>query len=246
MNIDNQQKKCLAKNGNSIYTVSFADEAYAYLDRKGYTAEEKMQAIGISFQVWRAFYFIVRNLAGSSASMRKLRESLWNNVFTHNMEFYTEHLWQRMEDFSTIITGETGTGKGTAAMAIGRSGYIPFDEKKKCFKENFARSFVTLNLSQFPETLIEVRIVWSPEGSFYRRSGRPSGYIPMILSSSRQRTIALARFIICCLAVDQLLLSAAYVASRLNLTPSAVSKLTSRGCLETETRVIDKELPAVK
>jgi hypothetical protein len=142
-------------SGDHPVAIPFADEALAYLDRKGYTADEKLQAIGLTFQVWRAFYFIVRNLAGRSASMRKLREHLWNNVFTHSMEFYTQHLWQRMEDFSTIITGETGTGKGTAAMAIGRSGYIPFDKEKNCFKENFAQSFVTLNLSQFPETLIE-------------------------------------------------------------------------------------------
>jgi DNA-binding NtrC family response regulator len=153
-------------SGDHPVTVSFSDEACAYLDRKGYTAEEKLRAIGLTFQVWRAFYFIARNLVGRSAGMRKLRESLWNNVFTHSMEFYTQHLWQRMEDFSTIITGETGTGKGTAAMAIGRSGYIPFDEKKKCFKENFARSFVTLNLSQFPETLIESELFGHQKGAF--------------------------------------------------------------------------------
>ena len=153
-------------SGNHPVTVAFSEEAFAYLDRKGYTAKENLQAIGLTFQVWRAFYFIVRNLVGRSASMRKLRESLWNNVFTNRMELYTQYLWQRMEDFSTIITGETGTGKGTAAMAIGRSGYIPFDEKQNCFKENFARSFVTLNLSQFPETLIESELFGHQKGAF--------------------------------------------------------------------------------
>ena len=70
--------------------------------------------------------------------------------------------------------------------------------------------------------------------------------VDLILSSSRQRTVALARSIICCLAVDQLMLSGTLVASQLNLTPSAVSKLVSRGRLETETREIAKELPEVK
>ena len=154
------------KSGDHPVTVTFSDEAFGYLERKGYTAEEKLRAFGFTFQVWRAFYFILRNLAGRSASMKKLRRSLWNNVFTYSMEFYSQYLWQRMEDFSTIITGETGTGKGTAAMAIGRSGYIPFDEKKKCFKENFARSFVTLNLSQFPETLIESELFGHKKGAF--------------------------------------------------------------------------------
>ena len=153
-------------SGDHPVAVPFSDEAFAYLDRKGYTADEKLRVIGLTFQVWRAFYFIVRNLVGRSPGMRKLRENLWNNVFTYSMEFYTQHLWQRMEDFSTIITGETGTGKGTAAMAIGRSGYIPFDKEKKCFKENFARSFVTLNLSQFPETLIESELFGHQKGAF--------------------------------------------------------------------------------
>jgi hypothetical protein len=61
-----------------------------------------------------------------------------------------------------------------------------------------------------------------------------------------QRTVALARSIICCVAVDQLMLSGTFVANRLNLTPSAVSKLVSRGRLETKTREITKELPEVK
>jgi predicted transcriptional regulator len=47
-------------------------------------------------------------------------------------------------------------------------------------------------------------------------------------------------------AFDQLMLSGTFVASRLNLTPSAVSKLVSRRRLETETRKIAKERPGAK
>jgi len=146
--------------------VTFADEAFAYLHRKGYSDEEKRRAFALTFQIWRAYYFIFRNLVGRSASMKKLRQSLWNNVFTHRIDFYIQYLWNRMEDFSTIITGETGTGKGTAAMAIGRSGYIPFDDKSGRFIESFAQSFVTLNLSQFPEALIESELFGHKKGAF--------------------------------------------------------------------------------
>jgi REP element-mobilizing transposase RayT len=51
----------------------------------------------------------------------------------------------------------------------------------------------------------------------------------IIKSASRQRTVAQVRSIICCLAVDQLMIHGAEVARRLNLSASAVSKLTSRG-----------------
>jgi hypothetical protein len=48
------------------------------------------------------------------------------------------------------------------------------------------------------------------------------------------------------MAVDQLMLSGTFVACRLNLTSSAVSKLATRGRLETKTSEISKELPEVK
>jgi DNA-binding NtrC family response regulator len=152
--------------GEKPIKVSFVDEAFRYLHKKGYNDEEKRRAFALTFQIWRAYYFIFRTLVGRSTVMKKLRQKLWNNVFTHRIDFYIQNLWNRMEDFSTIITGETGTGKGTAAMAIGRSGYIPFDEKESSFTESFVQSFVTLNLSQFPETLIESELFGHKKGAF--------------------------------------------------------------------------------
>ena len=70
--------------------------------------------------------------------------------------------------------------------------------------------------------------------------------VNLILSSSRQRAVARARSIICCLAVDQLMLKGTYVACRLNLTPSAVSKLVSRGRIETQTMKLAKELSEIE
>ncbi len=70
--------------------------------------------------------------------------------------------------------------------------------------------------------------------------------IDLILSSSRQRKVSLCRLVICCLAVDQLMLSGASVAHRLNLSPSAVSKLVYRGRRESAAQKLVKELSELK
>ena len=51
----------------------------------------------------------------------------------------------------------------------------------------------------------------------------------LISSSSRQKAVAQARAIVCWVAVDRLNISGAEVARKLELSPSAVSKLASRG-----------------
>jgi transcriptional regulator with GAF, ATPase, and Fis domain len=114
----------------------------------------------------RAYYFIHRGIVGRSRAMKELRLALWNNVFTHDIMLYSRHIWSRMEDYSTMLLGETGTGKGISAAAIGRSGYIPFDEKQGRFHESFTRAFVPLNLSQFSEQLIESELFGHKKGSF--------------------------------------------------------------------------------
>jgi len=50
----------------------------------------------------------------------------------------------------------------------------------------------------------------------------------LLASSSRQRTVARARSIICAIAVDKLMISGENVASMLSLSPPSGSKLASR------------------
>lgn len=144
----------------------FADEIVGHLVRNGFPEEITARYVALVFQLRRAGYFISRSLAGRSESMRKLRESLWNNIFTHDMRGFDAALWNRMEDFSTLLLGETGSGKGQAAAAIGRSAFIPYLPESRRFAANFTETFIAINLSQFAENLIESELFGHRKGAF--------------------------------------------------------------------------------
>ncbi len=154
------------KSGTESVSVSFAAQALTALIRHGMSEAEAVRFFSFFYQLRRAYHFIVHGLAGNSQCMRQFRHHLWQNVFTQQAWLYERFLWNRMEDFSTLLLGETGTGKGTAAAAVGRSGYIPYDPKRGRFTESFMRGFIALNLSQFPESLIESELFGHRKGAF--------------------------------------------------------------------------------
>ena len=154
------------EHGEDLCDVPFAGRILALLNEREFSTNQSVQYLSFYYQLRRAWYFIFQGLIGQNPSMEKLRAHLWRSVFTHDAHWYEQFLWNRMEDFSTLLVGETGTGKGTAAAAVGRSGYIPFDEKKNQFTESFMRNFIEINLSQFPESLIESELFGHRKGAF--------------------------------------------------------------------------------
>ncbi|MBP8305442.1 MAG: sigma 54-interacting transcriptional regulator [Phycisphaerae bacterium] len=151
--------------GESVQ-VGFAKEALHDLRRCGLDEAMALRCFALLYQLQRAYYFINQGLVGQCPSMRRLREGLWNTIFTHDVHLYGQTLWDRMEDFSILLLGPTGAGKGAAAVAVGRSGFIPFDGKKGAFARSFTETFVSVNLSQYAQTLLESELFGHTKGAF--------------------------------------------------------------------------------
>lgn len=152
--------------GSQPLQLEFASAIIEDFLRRGFNRKDTLRCIALFFQIRRAFHFIDLGLTGKSPCMQRLRMDLWNNIFTHDIRTYEARLWDRMEDFSTLLLGPTGSGKGTAAAAIGQSGYIPFDDKTKRFATSFTDTFVAVNLTQFAETLLESELFGHARGAF--------------------------------------------------------------------------------
>jgi len=152
--------------GDEPAPVPFADELLGVMQGWGLARVEALRCLAFFYQLRRAFYFIAEGLVGDSPCMIEFRRRLWTNVFTGDIFRFETYLWNRMEDFSTLLLGETGCGKGAAAAAIGRSGHIPFDDRRGCFKESFAATFLSINLSQYPAPLIESELFGHRRGAF--------------------------------------------------------------------------------
>ena len=154
------------KEGDKPCRVSFARQVLEELAGFGLAEQEAERAFAVFYQLRRAFYFIKHGLVGSSPSMKTLRRHLWDCVFTHDIRWFEAGLWDKMEEFSILLLGETGTGKGAAAAAIGRSGFIPYDPARNGFTESFTRNFVAINLSQYSEGVLESELFGHKKGSF--------------------------------------------------------------------------------
>ncbi len=113
-----------------------------------------------------AFDRILRDILGGSLHAARLRASIWQSIFTHDMRRYWRTLYARMGEFATLITGPSGTGKELAARAIAEARYLPFDEKTQRFPAESAQRFFPINISALPATLVESELFGHKRGSF--------------------------------------------------------------------------------
>ncbi len=117
-------------------------------------------------QIQRAFEQIFRDVIGSSMPAARLRASIWQSAFTHDMRRYRRTLYARMGEFATLITGPSGTGKELVARAIAQSRYVPFDDHRLAFADDGAGSFFPINISALSPTLVESELFGHRRGAF--------------------------------------------------------------------------------
>jgi Sigma-54 interaction domain len=158
--------KAQQQAGDKPLELPFAPSLLEEFERAGFTRQETTHYIALLFQFQRAFGFIAEAVSGNSEAIVKLRKRLWNNIFTFNPEWYLNYLCNRMEDFSLLLLGETGTGKSLVAKAIGCSGYIPFEATSRRFVESFNLSFKAINLSQYSTGVLESELFGHKKGAF--------------------------------------------------------------------------------
>ena len=120
----------------------------------------------LGYQIRRAFHHVYRGIYGGSFPAARLREQVWQSIFTHDAERYRRSLYGSMDDVPTLIVGPSGTGKELVARAIGLSAYIPFDERRKRFDAVAGSLFHPVNLAALPSALIESELFGHRRGSF--------------------------------------------------------------------------------
>jgi len=132
--------------------------------------------IAIYFQLFRAFRNIFDHLIGNSAPIIELRAEVWRSIFSHSVRRYRERLYPRMRDFSTLITGPSGSGKELVARAIGLSSYIPYSEDRSKTQLPSA-SFLPINLSALSPTLIESELFGHTKGAYTGAVAERKGWL---------------------------------------------------------------------
>ncbi len=152
--------------GDAPIELPFGNTLIERFKKIGFNDSETAKYIALFYQLYRGFYFIDRDITGNCPAIVELRMRLWNNIFTFNPQWYLDFLCGNMDDFSTLLLGQTGTGKSLVAQTIGHSGYIPFDLNKNCFKQSFNRSFQSINLAEYPVSLLESELFGHKKGAF--------------------------------------------------------------------------------
>ena len=158
---------------------AFAAGAERYLIHPSVTLSraELAHVFSCYFHLCRAFRSVFRWILGVSKPAVQLRAAVWQSVFTHDMRRYRRVLFDRMGDYTTLVTGPSGTGKELVARAIALLALHPVrPTQQDAYGRQWRRCpFHTLNLSALSATLIESELFGHKRGCLHGRRRRPQG-----------------------------------------------------------------------
>jgi DNA-binding NtrC family response regulator len=152
-----------------FYYREFRDEWNHFFHIAGVklpTGHQPNHTFACYYQAVRAFHQVFEQIIGNSRPAARLRAAIWQSVFTHDIRRYRRALFPRMNEFATLITGPSGTGKELVARSIALSRYVPFDENRLQFEEDPASLFFPINIAALPGTLVESELFGHKRGSF--------------------------------------------------------------------------------
>ena len=163
----------------AVYERFVADYAHLFRapGRSVLTRYEPGHLFALFFQLRRAFVQIFTHLVGGSLPIARLRAAAWQSVFTHDVRRYSLHLYGRAADFTTLVTGPSGTGKELVARAVALSRYVPYEPRNQKFAADVAELFIPLNLSALSPTLIESELFGHRKGAFTGALDDRPGYL---------------------------------------------------------------------
>lgn len=144
----------------------FREDFERYLRIPGVPEHDPAHTFACFYQIVRAFEHIFTLIIGGSLSAARLRATVWQSIFTHDMRRYRRTLYNRMGDFATLIMGPSGTGKELVARSIALSQYVPFDSRKLAFAGEAESAFHPINIAALPATLIESELFGHRRGAF--------------------------------------------------------------------------------
>lgn len=159
----------LTASGKCKFYRDFVSDCQFFLDLPGKSFETLQQPAHVFAcfrQIQRAFGYIFDNIIGSSIPAARLRASIWESIFTHDMRRYRRTMYAKMREFPTLITGPSGTGKELVARAIAGSRYVPFDVERLEFVEERNEIVLPINIAALSPTLIESELFGHRRGSF--------------------------------------------------------------------------------
>ena len=136
---------------------------------------EPMLMFSFFRHIQHAFEQIFRDIIGGSLPAARLRGAIWQSIFTHDMRRYRRVLYRRMDEFATLITGPSGTGKELVARAIAQSRWRPFREKDLTFDESEA--FFPINISALSQSLVESELFGHRRGAFTGAASDRKGWL---------------------------------------------------------------------